>query len=74
MALARTLGVALSGVSGQVVEIESDISSGLPGMSFTGLADTAVVESRDRIRAAVLNSGVDWPNRKITVALFPADV
>lgn len=74
MTLARTLGVALSGVSGQVVEIESDLSAGLPGMSFTGLADTSVVESRDRIRAAVLNSGVDWPNRKITVALLPADV
>jgi magnesium chelatase family protein len=74
MVLARTLGVALTGVSGQIVEIESDISTGLPGMSFTGLADTSVVESRDRIRAAVLNSGLDWPNRKITVALFPADV
>ncbi len=74
MVLARTLGVALTGVSGQVVEIECDISAGLPGLSFTGLADTSVVESRDRIRAAVLNSGVSWPNRKITVALFPADV
>jgi magnesium chelatase family protein len=74
MPLARTLGVTLNGVSGQLVEIESDISAGLPGMSFTGLADTSVVESRDRIRAAVLNSGVDWPNRKITVALFPADL
>ncbi|MFN2518488.1 MAG: YifB family Mg chelatase-like AAA ATPase [Jatrophihabitantaceae bacterium] len=74
MALARTLGVALIGVSGQIVEIESDISAGLPGMSFTGLADTSVVESRYRIRAAVLNSGVAWPNRKITVALLPADV
>jgi len=72
--LARTLGVALSGVNGQIVEIESDLSAGLPGMSFTGLADTSVVESRDRIRAAVLNSGIDWPNRKITVALLPADV
>ena len=74
MPLARTLGVALTGSAASVVEIESDISAGLPGMSFTGLADTSVVESRDRIRAAVLNSGVDWPNRKITVALFPADV
>ncbi|MEP7180266.1 MAG: YifB family Mg chelatase-like AAA ATPase, partial [Pseudonocardiales bacterium] len=72
--LARTLGVTLNGVSGHLVEIESDISAGLPGMSFTGLADVSVVESRDRIRAAVLNSGVGWPNRKITVALFPADV
>ena len=74
MSLARTLAVALTGVSGQVVEIESDISAGLPGLSFTGLADTSVVESRDRIRAAILNSGAEWPNRKITVALFPADV
>lgn len=74
MPLARTLGVALIGVGGQLVEIESDISAGLPGLSFTGLADTSVVESRDRIRAAVLNSGIDWPNRKLTVALLPADV
>lgn len=74
MALARTLAVALHGVNGQLVEVESDLSSGLPGVSFTGLADTAVTESRDRIRAAVLNSGVDWPNRKITIALLPADV
>src|SRR5207302_851104 len=48
--------------------------AGLPGVSFTGLADTCVVESRDRIRAAVANSGIEWPNRKITVALLPADV
>jgi magnesium chelatase family protein len=74
MTLARTLGVALTGVTGQVVEIEADLSTGLPGLSFTGLADTSVVESRDRIRSAILNSGVDWPNRKITVALLPADV
>ncbi|MDT4894126.1 MAG: magnesium chelatase family protein [Pseudonocardiales bacterium] len=74
MALARTLGVALTGVRGQVVEVEADISAGLPGLAFTGLADTSVVESRDRIRAAIQNSGVDWPNRRITVALLPADV
>lgn len=74
MALARTLGVSLSGVSGHLIEIEADISGGMPGLAFTGLADTSVVESRDRIRAAMVNSGVDWPNRKITVALLPADV
>jgi magnesium chelatase family protein len=74
MTLARTFGIALTGVDGQVVEIESDLSAGLPGLSFTGLADTSVVESRDRIRSAVLNSGADWPNRKITLALLPADV
>jgi magnesium chelatase family protein len=74
MALARTLGVTLAGVHGELVDIEADLGAGLPGVSFTGLADTCVVESRDRIRAAVANSGVEWPNRKITVALLPADV
>ncbi|MGH8963580.1 MAG: YifB family Mg chelatase-like AAA ATPase [Jatrophihabitantaceae bacterium] len=74
MALAKTFGVALTGVAGELVEIEADVSGGIPGLSFTGLADTSVVESRDRIRAAMGNSGVSWPNHKITLALLPADV
>jgi magnesium chelatase family protein len=75
MTLAMTLAVALSGVAGQLVEIQADVAGGsIPGLSFTGLADTSVVESRDRIRAAMSNSGVSWPNRKITLALLPADV
>ena len=74
MALAQTLAVALSGVSGQVVEVEAHLGEGLPGFSYTGLADKAVSESRDRIRAAVVNSEAEWSNRKITVALLPADV
>lgn len=74
MALAKTFGVALVGVAGELVEIEADVSGGIPGLSFTGLADTSVVESRDRIRAAMANSGVGWPNHKITLALLPADV
>lgn len=74
MALARTRAVALTGVTGQLVEVECDISAGLPGLSFTGRADASVVESRDRLRAAIVNSGADWPNRKMTVALLPADV
>lgn len=72
--MARTLAVALSGVTGQVVEVEADLSAGLPGLTFTGLADVSVVEARDRIRAAVLNSDRQWPNRRITIALLPADV
>lgn len=72
--MARTLALALSGVDGQIVEVEADLSAGLPGLTFTGLADVSVVEARDRIRAAVLNSGGQWPNRRITVALLPADV
>ncbi len=74
MSVARTLAVALIGVEGHLVEVECDISAGLPGLSFTGLADTSVVESRDRIRAALLNSAVRWPDRRLTVALLPADV
>ncbi|MEO8887707.1 MAG: YifB family Mg chelatase-like AAA ATPase [Jatrophihabitantaceae bacterium] len=72
--LAKTFALALTGVAGELVEIEADVSGGIPGLSFTGLADTSVVESRDRIRAAMVNSGVGWPNRKITLALLPADV
>jgi len=74
MALAQTLAIALSGVSGQLVEVEAHLGEGLPGLSFTGLADKAVNESRDRIRAAVANSEAEWSNRKITVALLPADL
>ncbi|HTZ44200.1 MAG TPA: YifB family Mg chelatase-like AAA ATPase [Jatrophihabitans sp.] len=74
MALARTLSMGLVGVSGRLVEVEVDLSTGLPGLTFTGLADVSVLESRDRIRSAVQNSGLGWPNRRITVALLPADL
>ena len=72
MSLARTWSVGLVGLSGGVVEVEVDLSAGLPGVAIVGLADTAIRESRDRVRAAVLNSGLDWPNRKITIGLSPA--
>jgi magnesium chelatase family protein len=75
VALARTLGVALAGVDGDVVEIEADVAeSSLPGLHFTGLADKTVLESHDRLRAALVNSGIAWPNKRITLALLPADV
>ncbi len=65
MGLARTLSIALSGVSGRLVEVEADLSAGLPGLTFTGLPDVSVMESRDRIRAAVLNSGYNWPSSSV---------
>jgi magnesium chelatase family protein len=74
MSLARTRSVALLGVRGCLIEVEADLSAGLPGLTFTGLPDTAVTEARDRVRAAVLNSGFKWPNHRITIALLPADV
>ena len=74
MPLARTHSVALIGVHGQVVEVEADISNGLVGMILVGLPDTALREARDRIRAAIVNSGEEWPQRKITVGLSPASL
>ncbi|WP_141279564.1 YifB family Mg chelatase-like AAA ATPase [Pseudonocardia hydrocarbonoxydans] len=72
MALARGWSVALRGVDGHVVEIEADVGGGLPGVHLLGLPDAALQESRDRVRAAVVNSGVVWPNQRIVLALSPA--
>ncbi|RZL23710.1 MAG: ATP-binding protein [Rhodococcus sp. (in: high G+C Gram-positive bacteria)] len=72
MALGRAHSVAVSGVDGQIVEIEADIGRGLPGVQLVGLPDTALHESRDRIRAAVTNSGEEWPDSKVILALSPA--
>jgi len=72
--LARTYSVALVGVTGHVVEVEADIANGLVGMILVGLPDTALREARDRIRAAIVNSGEDWPQRKITIGLSPASL
>jgi magnesium chelatase family protein len=72
MRLAKAWSVALYGVDGQLVEIEADIGIGLPGVHLVGLPDAALHESKDRVRAAVVNSGWEWPNRRITLALSPA--
>ncbi len=74
MPLARTYSVALVGVTGYVIEVEADIANGLVGMILVGLPDTALREARDRIRAAIVNSGEEWPQRKITVGLSPASL
>ena len=70
--LARSWSVALQGVDGTVVEIEAAIGGGLPGIHLVGLPDAALHESRDRVRAAVVNSGRHWPNERIVLALSPA--
>ena len=72
--MARTHSIALVGVEGHPVEIESDIENGLPGLLLVGLPDTALREARDRIRAAIVNSGEQWPQRRITVGLSPASL
>jgi magnesium chelatase family protein len=74
MALARTHSVAIVGVEGHLIEVEADIAQGLPLTILIGLPDTALREARDRIRAAITNSGESWPQQKITVGLSPASL
>lgn len=72
MALALTSSVCLTGLTGNLIGVEVDISDGLPGYILLGLPDAALSESKDRVRAALVNSGEVWPNKKVTVSLSPA--
>src|ERR1700727_2226911 len=72
MPLARAFSVALVGVRGHLIEVEADIANGLPATILVGLPDTALREARDRIRAAIVNSGESRPNPKPTGGLSPA--
>ena len=72
--LARAYAVGLTGIAGQVVEVEAHLAAGTPAFAVTGLPDAAVREARDRIKAAIVNSRVEWPNRRITVGLSPASL
>lgn len=72
MSFAATRSAVLLAVEGHLVEVEAHVSDGVVGMNITGLADASVAESRDRVRAAVLNSGCRWPQQRITVGLSPA--
>ncbi|MCB0948683.1 MAG: YifB family Mg chelatase-like AAA ATPase [Mycobacterium sp.] len=72
MTLGRAFSVAVRGVEGEIVEIEADITAGLPGVHLVGLADAALQESRNRVRAAITNCGFDWPMTRLTLALSPA--
>ena len=71
--LAKAISYALSGLDGFDVAVEVDVNAGLPAYEVVGLADTAVKESRERVRAAIKNSLFDYPIKKITVNLAPAD-
>jgi magnesium chelatase family protein len=71
---AQTFGSTTIGVNGFLIHVEVDITNGLPGFEIVGLPDTAVRESRDRVRAAIKNSGFKFPARKTTINLAPADM
>jgi len=72
--LAKVFSCALVGLEGAIVEVEVDISPGLPSFTVVGLGDTAVQEARERVRAAIRNSGFSFPSKRITVNLAPADL
>src|SRR3972149_2529053 len=72
--LAKVLSGAVLGVDAYMVEVEVDIALGLPSFNTVGLPDVAVKESRDRVKAAIKNCGFDFPPRRITVNLAPADI
>jgi magnesium chelatase family protein len=72
--LAKVYSCAVVGLEGVPVEVEVDISNGLPSFLIVGLPDTAVQESKERVRAAVKNSGATFPMKRLTVNLAPADL
>src|SRR5580698_9283762 len=72
--LASIAAATLTGAVGRRVWVEVHVSNGLPGFTIVGLPDAAVRESRDRVRAALLSSGLPWPLRRVTVNLAPSGV
>src|SRR5205809_6307577 len=72
MAIARVRAAGIEGVDGYPVDIEVDVSNGLPIVVVVGLPDLAVREARDRVKAAIHNTGLSFPQSRITVNLAPA--
>ena len=72
--LAKVISGALIGIDAYLVEVEVDIAQGLPQFSTVGLPEGAVKESKDRVKSAIKNSGYDFPARRITINLAPADI
>ena len=74
MSLAIVHSRAQVGVQAPAVSVEVHLANGLPSLTLVGLPETAVKESKDRVRSAILNSGFDFPARRITLNLAPADL
>ena len=72
--LAVVYSRAQNGIDAPLVRVEVHLSRGLPGLSIVGLPETAVKESKDRVRAAILNSNLEFPQQRITINLAPADL
>lgn len=74
MSFAQVYGATTLGLNGALVTVEVDIANGLPGLDIVGLPDAAVKESKERVRAAIKNAGLEFPVRRVTVNLAPADM
>lgn len=74
MSLAIVYSRANIGMEAPLVTVETHLSNGLPGFSIVGLPETAVRESKERVRSAILNSLLEFPAKRITVNLAPADL
>ena len=74
MSLAVVYSRALTGMEAPLVEVEAHLANGLPAFNIVGLPETEVRESRDRVRAAIIQSSFEFPAKKITVNLAPADL
>ena len=74
MSLTQLTTRAQEGVAAPEVQVEAHISNGLPAFNMVGLPETAVRESRDRVRSAIINSGFKFPSRRITINLAPANL
>ncbi len=72
--LSKVASCGLSGINGYIVEVETDISNGLPAFDIVGLGDATVRESKERVRSAIRHSGFEFPVRRITVNLAPANM
>jgi len=72
--LAKVLSFGLFGIDAYPIEIEVDVSRGLPTVTLVGLTDIAVKESKERVKSAIKNSGFDWPAERITISLAPSDI
>ncbi|MFA5144770.1 MAG: YifB family Mg chelatase-like AAA ATPase [Candidatus Omnitrophota bacterium] len=72
--LAKVFSFGLLGIEAYPIEIEVDVSRGLPAITLVGMADTAIRESRERVKSAIKNSGFEWPAERITVSLAPSDI
>lgn len=72
--ISKVLSAAAIGYSGELIEVEGDSSQGLPSLQIVGMGNKAIDESKERVRSAIKNSGLDFPKKKITINLAPAEI